>query len=472
MAEQEIGLVGLAVMGQNLALNIERNGFPISVFNRTTGKTLDFVKDQGQGKKIFGAKTIEEFVASLKSPRRIILMVKAGEPVDAMIGQIRPHLAKGDILIDGGNSFFRDTERRGKDLEADGILYIGTGVSGGEEGALSGPCIMPGGPRKAYDAIEPILVRIAAHVDDGPCVAYIGPGAAGHYVKMVHNGIEYGDMELIAEAYNIMRVALGMEAPAIGEVFSSWNDEQLGSYLIEITATCLAQGDPDTGKPLVDVILDKAGQKGTGKWTSQNALDLGVPIPTIDAAVSSRIISAYKTERVAAAGVLSGPAVGFDGDPGELIARLHDALYAAKVTSYAQGMTLLRAASAEYGFDLNYGEIARIWKGGCIIRARLLDRIKSAFRKNPDLPNLLVDPEFAGVITRGQAALREVVTTAVRLGIPCQALACSLAYFDAYRSERLPANMIQALRDLFGAHTYERVDREGSFHTRWGNKKC
>ena len=467
MSKQKIGLVGLAVMGENLALNIESKGFPIAVFNRTTAKTEAFLAGKAKGKNIVGAKTIEEFVASLEKPRKILLMVKAGQPVDDMIDSIVGHLDKGDLLIDGGNSFFKDTARRGKDLSQKGILYIGTGVSGGEEGALKGPSIMPGGPRQAYQMVEDILTKIAAQVDDGPCCTYIGPGAAGHYVKMVHNGIEYGDMQLICEAYDILKTALGLEAPELSEIFAQWNKGELDSYLIEITAAVLARKDDDTGKPLVDVILDKAGQKGTGKWTSQSALDLGVPTPTINAAVVARTMSAFKDERVAAAKLLSGPTAKYTGDKDSLIQAVREALYASKITSYAQGMALLREANKEYDWSLNYGQIARIWKGGCIIRAKFLDLIKQAYQRNADLPNLLIDEFFSEAVASRQDNWRMVVKLAVESGIPVPAMSGSLAYFDSYRRERLPANLIQAQRDYFGAHTYERVDKPGSFHTEW-----
>jgi len=396
-----------------------------------------------------------------------MIMVKAGAPVDAMIDLVKPRLDEGDIIIDGGNSHFPDSERRCKQLEAEGFRFIGTGVSGGEEGALKGPSIMPGGSREAYDLIEEMLKKISAKVDGEPCVSYIGPRGAGHYVKMVHNGIEYGDMQLISESYDIMQRLLGLDAERLREIFSEWNKGELSSYLIEITAKIFAKRDPETGKPIVDVILDKAGQKGTGKWTSQNALDLGAPIQTINAAVESRILSAYKDERLAAAKVLSGPGINFTGDPDKLIDSVRQALYASKICSYAQGMALLRAASDEYDYKLDYKECARIWRGGCIIRARFLDLIREAFERKPDLPNLLMDDFFKQEVLSRQEAWRYVVKTAVENGIPALAIGSSLAYFDGYRSERLPANLIQAQRDFFGAHTYERVDKEGVFHTEW-----
>jgi 6-phosphogluconate dehydrogenase len=467
MKEQQIGLIGLAVMGENLVLNIESKGYPVSVYNRTMDKVKRFMEGRASGKYILGTHSIKEFVESLASPRRIFMMVKAGPAVDELIDQIRPYLSRGDILIDGGNSFFKDTERRHNALAEDGILYMGTGISGGEEGALKGPSIMPGGPREAYDLLTPVLTRIAAQVDDGPCCTYIGPSGAGHFVKMVHNGIEYGDMQLIAEAYDILQNALGLEASELADIFLRWNEGVLNSYLIEITAKIFGKADGETGKPLVDMILDKAGQKGTGKWTSQIAFDLGVAVPTINAAVEARILSSYKEERLSASRVLDGPQKRFEGQKAELVNMVHDALYASKICSYAQGTAMMRVASSEYGWNLNLAEISRIWKGGCIIRARFLDRIKEAYRGQPDLPNLLLHPEFRVWISRAQASWRTVIQTANRLGIPCLALSTSLSYFDSYRRDRLPQNLTQAQRDFFGAHTYERVDREGVFHTEW-----
>jgi 6-phosphogluconate dehydrogenase len=467
MKKAQIGLIGLAVMGENLVLNIERNGYRVAVFNRTTEKTRKFAENRAKGKNIIPCYSMEEFAASLEVPRKAIVMVKAGPAVDDMIAQLKPHLQKGDIIIDGGNSYFPDTERRSKELLEEGFLYIGTGVSGGESGALWGPSIMPGGPRQAYDQLKDILIKISAKVDGEPCVSYIGPRGAGHYVKMVHNGIEYGDMQLISEAYDIMHRVLSLKAGKLHKIFAEWNKGELSSYLIEITAEIFTKTDPDTGKPLVDLILDKAGQKGTGKWTSQNALDLGSPIPTINSAVEARIISAYKDERVAASRLIKGPRIKFKGDPDKLIDSVRQALYASKICSYAQGMALLRTASHEYGYDLDYKECARIWRGGCIIRARFLDLIRQAFERRPDLPNLLVDEFFRKEVESRQKAWRYVVKTAVESGIPALAMGGSLAYFDAYRSERLPANLIQAQRDFFGAHTYERVDKPGTFHTEW-----
>ena len=467
MANQDIGLIGLAVMGENLALNIERNGFSMAVFNRTYARTETFIAGPAKGKRIVGTSTIPEFVAALEKPRRIILMVKAGEPVDEIIAQLKPHVEPGDIILDGGNSFFKDTERRGKNLAAAGIHYIGSGISGGESGALNGPSIMPGGPKEAYDRMAPILTKIAAQVNDGPCCTYIGPGGAGHYVKMVHNGIEYGDMQLIAEAYDILRRALGKDARQIGRIFGKWNQGELSSYLMEISAAILAVKDKATGRALVDVILDEAQQKGTGKWASQNALDIGAPIPTINSAVESRILSALKDERVAASRFLKGPDPAKVRNKGKLVESVRQALYAAKILSYAQGMALLRMASKENNYNLNLTEIARIWKGGCIIRAQLLDQIRAAFARNPDVPNLLMDEHFGKVVMDCQGGLRHAVQTAVSLGIPCLAMSASLAYYDGYRSERLPANLTQAQRDYFGAHTYRRTDKAGSFHTQW-----
>jgi len=463
----QFGLIGLAVMGQNLVLNIERNGFSVAVYNRTAARTEEFMAKRAQGKQIKGCYSLQELVDALERPRKIMLMVKAGQPVDAVIQQLKPLLEKGDLIIDGGNSFYKDTERRAQELAAEGILFIGTGVSGGEEGALWGPAIMPGGQPEAYAMVQPIFEAIAAKAEGEPCVTYIGPRGAGHYVKMVHNGIEYGDMQLIAESYDIMHRALNLSAQELHEIFGEWNEGELQSYLIEITRDIFAKIDEETGQPLVDVILDEAKQKGTGKWTSQDALDLGAPVPTINAAVVSRIISAYKEERVAASKVLTGPPLVYEGDRDQLIQDVRQALYAAKICSYAQGMALLRAASQEYGYDLKLGEIAKIWRGGCIIRARFLNDITAAFEREPNLNNLLLDPYFKEAFLSRQDALRRVVKTAVTLGIPCLAMSASLNYFDAYRTARLPANLTQAQRDYFGAHTYRRLDKEGVFHTEW-----
>jgi 6-phosphogluconate dehydrogenase len=467
MGKQEIGLIGLAVMGENLVLNMESKGYPVSVYNRTTDKVKTFLEGRASGKNILGTYSIQELIDSLASPKRVIFMVKAGPAVDELIDQVKPHLSKGDIIIDGGNSFFRDTERRHKALAAEGIHYMGTGISGGEEGALKGPSIMPGGAKEGYDRLAPVLTRIAAQVDDGPCCTYIGPSGAGHFVKMVHNGIEYGDMQLIGEAYDILKTGLGLEPAELADIFARWNEGALNSFLIEITAKIFTKIDEETGKPLVDMILDKAGQKGTGKWTSQTAFDLGIPVPTINAAVEARILSAYKAERLAASKTIGAGQNRFEGKKDELIDAVRDALYASKICSYAQGTAMMKAASEEYGWNLNLAEISRIWKGGCIIRARFLDLIKEAYSHSPDLPNLLLHPEFSTWILKAQDSWRMVIQTANGLGIPCLAFSASLNYFDSYRRDRLPQNLTQAQRDFFGAHTYERVDREGIFHTEW-----
>ena len=469
----KIGMIGLAVMGENLALNIARNGFPIAVFNRDTTKVDKFLKRAASfqdSDKVIGTYSLQDFVTSLETPRKIILLVKAGDPVDAVISQLKPLLSAGDIVIDGGNSFFRDTQRREKDLKAAGFRYIGSGVSGGESGALWGPSLMPGGDESAYNEIKPIWEAIAAKVDDGPCVTYIGTDGAGHFVKMVHNGIEYGDMQLIAESYDILRSALGLQADELHQIFSAWNTGMLDSFLIEITAKIFKVKDPETGQALVNLVLDKAGQKGTGKWTSQVALELGVVIPTINAAVDSRILSSMKDERVAASKEISGPAdVQYTGDKQALINAVHDALYASKICSYAQGMNLIRAQAAVEGWNLNMGEISRIWKGGCIIRAQFLDKIKQAYQRRADLPNLLLDPDFKAWVSEVQPRWRQAVTTAQILGIAIPAMSASLAYFDAYRTANLPQNLTQAQRDFFGSHTYERTDKPaGEFvHTEW-----
>ena len=465
----KIGMIGLAVMGENLAMNIERNGFPIAVFNRDPAKVDSFVA-RAHGKQVIPTKSPEEFVHSLERPRKAILLVKAGDPVDWTIDQIKPFMEKGDIIIDGGNSYFVDTERREKALKAEGLNFIGSGVSGGEKGALWGPSLMPGGDRNAYEQIRPIWEAIAAKVDDGPCVTYIGPGGAGHFVKMVHNGIEYGDMQLIAEAYDIMRNVLGLEAAEMADIFDEWNRGDLESFLIEITAKILRVNDPDTGKPLVDLILDKAGQKGTGKWTSEVALDLGIVVPTIDAAIDTRTLSSRKDERVEASKQISGPARSkYAGDKRAMIDAIHDALYASKICSYAQGMNLIRAGSEKWNWSINLGEVARIWKGGCIIRAQFLDKIKQAYQRRQDLPNLVLDPDFKAWVEEAQPNWRLAVTTAMNQGVPVLAMACSLSYFDMYRTENLPLNLTQAQRDFFGSHTYERVDNPklGSIHTEW-----
>lgn len=466
--EYKIGVVGLGVMGHNLALNMERNGFPVAGYDLDAAKTEAFLKGPAAGKNIIGVSSPAELMALLEKPRRILMMVPAGAPVDSAIALLKPHLEKGDILIDGGNSFFLDTERRNTELENEGFNFIGTGVSGGEEGALWGPAIMPGGQKEAWQALAPIFRAIAAKTEDGtPCVDYIGPRGAGHYVKMVHNGIEYGDMQLIAEIYDLLHRGAGIPNGDLAEIFGEWNEYDLKSYLVEITANILYWLDADSGKPLVDIILDEAAQKGTGKWTSQNALDIGAPIPTINAAVESRLLSSLKTERVAASKMLGGETAPFTGDRERLIDLAGKALYASKITSYAQGFGLMKLASKEYDYNLNYAGIARIWRAGCIIRADLLGDISSAYERDPQLPNLLLDDTFREIVLSHQSAWREVVQTAIGLGIPMLATSASLAYFDAYRSETLPANLTQAQRDYFGAHTYRRIDREGVFHTQW-----
>lgn len=467
MTKQQFGVIGLAVMGKNLAMNIESRGYTVSVFNRSKEKTEEMLQET-EGKNIVGTYTLEEFVQSLEVPRKIMLMVKAGPATDATIEQLKPLLDKGDIVIDGGNTFFVDTQRRNKELSELGIHFIGTGVSGGEEGALKGPSIMPGGQKEAYELVAPIFRDISAKVNDEPCTTYIGPDGAGHYVKMVHNGIEYGDMQLICEAYFIMKNVLGLEAQELHEVFSEWNKGELDSYLIEITADIFTKVDEETGKPLVDLILDTAGQKGTGKWTSQSALDLGVPLPMITESVFARFISAMKDERVKASKVLSGPEIkAFTGDKAAYIESVRKALYLSKIVSYAQGFAQMREASNEYNWDLNYGEIAMIFRGGCIIRAQFLQKIKDAYDRDPELKNLLLDPYFSEIAESYQAALREVISGAVMNGIPVPSFAAALAYYDSYRTETLPANLLQAQRDYFGAHTYNRIDKEGTFHTNW-----
>ncbi len=470
MSKADIGVVGLAVMGENLILNMESKGFTVACFNRTVSKVDEFVNGRGQGKRLIGCHSIEDLVNNLAAPRRVMLMVKAGKAVDEFIQALAPHLSPGDIIIDGGNSHFPDTVRRTRELQARGLLFIGTGVSGGEEGALKGPSIMPGGNAAAWPHVKPIFQAIAAKVDDGaPCCEWVGADGAGHFVKMVHNGIEYGDMQLICEAYHLMAHGLGMSATEMHSVFAEWNAGVLDSYLIEITRDILAKTDPETGTPIVDLILDTAGQKGTGKWTSVAALDLGVPTPQITEAVFARCLSAIKDERVAAAQVLQGPRAGFRGDRTRFLKQLQSAVYASKICSYAQGFQLLRAASDEYEWNLNFGEIALMWRGGCIIRAQFLGDIKNAFDKRPDLANLLLDPYFRRVVAKAQSAWRTVIRTAVQLGIPIPAMGAALNYYDAYRCERLPANLLQAQRDYFGAHTYERIDRPRGafFHTDW-----
>ena len=469
----DIGLVGLAVMGENLILNMESKGFTVACYNRTVEKVNAFVQGRAADKAIIGCRTIKELTASLKRPRRVMLMVKAGKAVDDFIGQLLPYLQKGDIIIDGGNTHYPDTIRRTRTLAEKGILFIGTGVSGGEEGALRGPAIMPGGNPKAWKHVKPIFQSIAAKVKGGqPCCDWVGSDGAGHFVKMTHNGIEYGDMQLICEAYQLMAKGLGMTAPEMHSVFKDWNKGDLDSYLIEITRDILAKTDPETGKPIVDIILDTAGQKGTGKWTSQAGLDLGVGIPQIAEAVFARCLSAVKDERVAAAKMLKGPRKKFKGPKAAFIKNLQQAVYAAKICSYAQGFQLMRAASGEYGWDLDFGGISMLWREGCIIRARFLGKIKKAFDQNPELANLLLDPYFNSVVANAQNAWRKVVIAAVDMGIPVPAIATALSYYDSYRSARLPANLLQAQRDYFGAHTYERVDKPRGeyFHTNWTGK--
>lgn len=469
MSKQDIGMIGLAVMGKNLALNIESKGYSVSVYNRSRGKTDEMIAE-AVGKRIHGTYSIEEFVDSLEKPRKIIIMVKAGKPVDDTIEQLKAYISKGDIIIDAGNSFYEDTIRRSRELEAEGYRFIGTGVSGGEEGALLGPAIMPGGEKEVYEMVEPILTAIAAKVDGEPCCTYIGRNGAGHYVKMVHNGIEYGDMQLICEAYSLLRTALGMSAAELHDVFAQWNKGELDSYLIEITSDILAKTDPETGAPMVDVILDKAGQKGTGKWTGKSSLDLGVATPVITEAVYARCLSAIKDERVRASKILKGPSdVRFTGDREEFIESVRRALYASKICSYAQGFALMRAAAAEFDWELDYGRIAMIFRGGCIIRAQFLHKIKEAYDRDPALPNLLLDPYFMQIIDNYQTDWRKAVSVAVTMGIPVQTISVALSYFDSYRSEKLPANLLQAQRDYFGAHLYERVDRPRGeyFHTNW-----
>src|SRR6266700_3600990 len=466
--QSDIGLIGLAVMGENLALNMESKGFPIAVFNRTAAVTEKFVTTRGKGKKITSTKTIEEFIAALKRPRKAMMMIKAGKPVDQVIAEVAPLLEKGDVLIDGGNSLFTDTQRRFHDLEGKGIHYIGCGVSGGEEGALKGPSLMPGGSRESYEIIAPIFRKIAAQVDGEPCCRYMGPDGAGHYVKMVHNGIEYGDIQLICEAYATLKDVLAMQPSELADIFAEWNKGELDSYLIEITSQIFRKIDPESGEPLVDMILDKAGQKGTGIWTLQSAIRQSVVISTINAAVEARVISSRKEERVAASKILPQPkARKFKGDRTRLVNAVRDALYASKIVSYAQGMELLHAASSEYNWNLNLSDIATIWRGGCIIRAKFLNRIVEAYRRDPALHNLLLDRYFTKIIRKMQRNWRVALSTAIKHGVAVPAFSASLAYFDSYRQARLPANLLQAQRDFFGAHTYERIDKPGVFHTEW-----
>ena len=469
MEKADIGLIGLAVMGENLVLNMESKGFTVAVYNRTVEKVDKFIEGRGAGKNFIGAHSVEEFVSSLERPRKVMMLVKAGGAVDALIDQLIPLLEEGDIIIDGGNSHFPDTIRRTEYVESKGLLYIGTGVSGGEEGALLGPSIMPGGSPAAWDAVKPIFQKICAQTEDGePCCEWVGEDGAGHFVKMVHNGIEYGDMQMICETYQMMKEGLGLSNEEMHEVFAEWNTSELDSYLIEITRDILGY-KTDDGEATIDQILDTAGQKGTGKWTAVAALDLGQPLTLIGEAVFARCLSALKEERVDASKVLSGPSVKFDGDKAELIDDLKQALYASKIVSYAQGYQLMREAAREYGWKLNNGEIALMWRGGCIIRSVFLGNIKEAFDKDPNLVNLLLDPFFKDAVENAQAAWRRVIMKAVELGIPMPAITAALAYFDGYRAARLPANLLQAQRDYFGAHTYERLDKPRGefFHTNW-----
>ena len=470
MSKPHVGIVGLAVMGSNLIQNIESRGFPCAVYNRSyevTEKFMALVK----GRQFTPGKTMEDFVKSMESPRQIFIMVKAGEPTDAVIDGLIPLVSKGDIIIDGGNAYYKDTLRREKKCKDKGINFLGVGISGGEEGALKGPSLMPGGPKDAWKIVEPLLEKIAAKVDGKACTSYIGPDGSGHYVKMVHNGIEYGDMQLIAEAYNVLREIPQCKPDELSTIFAKWNEGVLLSFLIEITAKIFTKKDPDGSGYLVDKVLDKAGQKGTGKWTAQEALDLGVPIPTMAAAVDARSLSSLKDERVAAAKEIVGPQrTDFKGDRAAFIQCVHDALYCSKIMSYAQGMAMLAAASKSYNWDLKLNEIASLWKGGCIIRARFLDSIRKAFETNTGLKNLLLDPTMKQEVARSVPGLRKVVAAAAEQGIPVPAFASSLAYFDSYRTASLPQNLTQAQRDFFGAHTYERTDKPGVVHTEWEAK--
>jgi 6-phosphogluconate dehydrogenase len=469
LGKQNIGVVGVGVMGRSLALNFESKGFSVSMYDLSAEKVKEVI-DDNPGKKLFGTANIEEFIQSLESPRKILLMVNAGAITDKAIESLLPYLDKGDILIDGGNSFYQDTIRRNKELEEKGFLFIGAGVSGGEEGALKGPAIMPSGQKEAYDAVGPMLTAISAKVNGDPCCTYIGPNGAGHYVKMVHNGIEYSDMQLICETYHLMKQLLGLSTDELHETFAEWNKGELDSYLIEITADIFTKKDPETGKPLVDVILDTAGQKGTGKWTSQSALDLGIPLSVITESVFARFISAMKEERVKASNILQGPAKQeFSGNKKDFIELIRKSLYLSKIVSYAQGFSQLKVASEEYKWNLRPGEIAMIFRGGCIIRAQFLQNIKDAYDRNPNLDNLLLDEYFHSIVENYQEAAREVVTLAIKAGVPVPGLASAIAYYDSYRSAVLPANLLQAQRDYFGAHTYQRNDREGTFHTDWLN---
>jgi len=471
MDKAHFGLIGLGVMGENLVLNAERNGFSCVVYNRTLAKTEEFLAGRGAGKQIIGSTSLEDFVSKLERPRRILMMIKAGAPIDAMIQQISPLLEEGDLLIDGGNSLYTDTERRVAELESNSFGYIGMGVSGGAKGALEGPSMMPGGTRSAYDAIEPLVRTMAAQVDDGPCVTYIGPGGAGHIVKTVHNGIEYGIEQILAEAYDLMKRGAGLNGDAMADVLGQWHaTEELSSFLVEITEICLRTKDPESGADLVELIVDAAGQKGTGLWTVQSALEMGIPVPTIYAALNARVLSSMRNQRIAAEPILHGPggATALQlGSPADAMAPLMDACVLACIASYAQGMALMQEASKLHSYNLDMSAIGQIWKGGCIIRARLLQRIQNAYTANADLANLLVDPWFAEQVNRRLSGLRQVVADAALAGIPVPCLSSSLDYIDSYRTARLPQNLVQAMRDCFGAHTYERLDQPGSFHTEW-----
>ncbi|HUJ13794.1 MAG TPA: NADP-dependent phosphogluconate dehydrogenase [Thermoanaerobaculia bacterium] len=469
MAQAQFGMIGLAVMGRNLALNIEEHGFPVAVWNLEPGVTDEFIAEN-RGRKFVATKTFAELAQALERPRRIMMMIKAGSPVDQTIDRISPYLEAGDILIDGGNSWFKDTQERTKRMELNHLNFVGSGVSGGEEGARFGPSLMPGGSDHAWNAIQPVFEAIAAKSDSGPCVTHVGPDGAGHFVKMVHNGIEYGDMQLIAEAYEMLRKGLGAGASELAGIFDQWNHGPLESFLIEITAHIFRIKDPESGAPLVDKVLDKAGQKGTGKWTAQVALDLAVPIPTIAAAIDARVLSSMKEERVVASGKLRSQTISDSMPRDEFINAVRDALYVSKICSYAQGMALIQAGSREWNWNINMREMARIWKAGCIIRAKFLDSIMRAYERRPDLPNLLLDDEFSGAVARSQTSWRRIVAHAQMNGIPIPAMSASLAYFDAYRSADLPQNLTQAQRDYFGAHTYQRNDKGPNapfVHTDW-----
>jgi 6-phosphogluconate dehydrogenase len=469
MKKFEIGMVGLGVMGRNLVLNMADHGHSVVGYDKDLSK-VEALQDEAGDREIQGAKTMEEFVGFLRTPRAVMMLVPAGSPVDAVIHDVLPYLDEGDLIIDGGNSHFPDTDLRASKLAQRGIQYLGVGISGGESGARHGPSMMPGGPRKAYERVRPIFEASAAHVHDEPCVTYLGPGSAGHYVKMVHNGIEYGLMQLIAESYDLMKRGLGLSDDEMHDIFALWSREELNGYLMEITADIFVKSDAKTGKRLIDVILDEAKQKGTGMWTSQDAMELGVPVPTIDIAVVMRNLSAFEEERLVASRALVGPEPLSEGDLWDFVEQLRHALYAAMIVTYAQGMAQLGVASKANNYDLDLEAVARIWRGGCIIRAALLEKIRAAYKTDPDLPNLLLDPDLGAAVESRQEDLRAVVRTAAEWGIPTPGLAVSLAYFDGYRSAWLPANLIQAQRDYFGAHTYERVDQKGTFHTQWAEE--